>query len=174
MCVNVNIACINCCSDKWSTDNRIGNWHQSLMSIIFSIGIYRLFLKDVTNIVKSTSIMSFLVINCLYDTHSYWKNAHFHWKNQKPEGRYNIGLVSVTCVSVYWFIRISVKSLIDAPLVVTCNIIKEIKRLVFKFLSWFIKERLQNWFTNQFWRLIRGLCVVYVVKEVERVLLSLK
>ena len=63
-----------------------------------------LFLKDVTDIVIGVLIILFLVIItsliAFYDTHIYWENAHFHWKNQKPEGRYNIRSVIVMIYTV--------------------------------------------------------------------------
>ena len=68
-----------------------------IIGLVISIGHYwPLFLisalKDLTDILKSVPIMSFLVIiTSFIDTHNYWENAHFYWKNQKPEGRCHIG-----------------------------------------------------------------------------------
>ena len=74
MCVNVIVLLL-----KSTVINTVVTSDLPIIGLVINIGHYcRLFLvsvsvilKDVTNIEKSTSIMSFLVINCLYDTHSY-------------------------------------------------------------------------------------------------------
>ena len=61
------------------------------MAIISSLVSVLVISEDVTDIVISVLIViscDYSIIDCFYDTHN---NAHFHWKNQKPEGRYNIG-----------------------------------------------------------------------------------
>ena len=73
---------------------------------VISIGHYRpLFLLSVSVLSErcnwycnkcTNNVIScdYNIINCFHDTHKYRENTNF-WKNQKSEGGYNIGLVSV-------------------------------------------------------------------------------
>ena len=58
---------------------------------------------------KCTNNVISYIINCfMIIINKYWENAHFHWKNQKPEGRYNISYQCISrviiCSSEYWYI----------------------------------------------------------------------
>ena len=71
------------------------------------LGTYIVSSSDVL-IIRSVSLSTischYNIINCFFDCHNYWENGHFLWKNQIPEGRYNIGLVLVIGIYIYIYI----------------------------------------------------------------------
>ena len=74
----------------WSFVLVIGHY-QYMLAIISSSSISH-FVNDT---VVSILIMWFLVIIAYH----YLENACFYWKNEKPEGRNNIGWVSISGIS---------------------------------------------------------------------------